>query len=400
MKRLLSIALIFCGLTSVMAQEQVVMLNFNSLQKKLEKSNEEIQNPKKALNPKTWFSRGKLMQDIFDIDLEYITDGMQPSMIKIYYKDPQNIKTETKDGEKIEIYQYERMDFYFKNGKLDHWVRKQSVTDQPLEKAYEAYQKTLELDQKGKLTEKVKDQLILLKKEFQRDGINAYYSNDSKKALAAFENVLKIDDMEMFKGVKDTVMIQYAGIIARELGEYKTAIKYYKELTDMNFGGPGIYLNIKSDYLSMGDTTQAITTMEKAFSLYPDTLNVVANLVDLYIRTGEIDQGLKTVNEAIEQNPQKGELYYWKGRLLLNSPGEGNIDKAIDAYNKALERNPDLYYVYYDLGLIYFLQGQEIYKQAGDEKNPDKRDQINKIADKKYNDAVPILEKALNLNEC
>ncbi len=398
MKRLLFIALIFCGLSSVMAQEQVALLNFNVLQKKLEKSNEKIQNEKKATNAKTWFERGKLMQDIFDLDLEYVTDGMDPKMLKLYYKDPENIKTETKDGEKTEIYQYDRIDFYFKNNKLDHWVRKKEVTDHPLDKAFDAYQKTLDLDQKGKLTSKVKDQLILLKKEYQQDGINAYYAGESKNALADFESVLKIDNMDMFEGVKDTIMIQYVGIIAREMGDYKTAIKYYKQLADLGFGGPNTYLNIKNDYLSMGDTTQAIQTMEKAFAEYPDTLNIVANLVDLYIRTGKIDQGLKTVDDAISSHPQRAELYYWKGRLLLNSPGEGNIDKAIDAYNKALERDPSLYYVYYDLGLIYFLQGQDIFKQSGEEKDPNRRDQINKIATDKYNDAIPMLEKALNLN--
>jgi hypothetical protein len=35
----------------------------------------------------------------------------------------------------------------------------------------------------------------------------------------------------------------------------------------------------------MDDTTNAILTMEKAFEKYPDTLNVVANLVDIYIKT-------------------------------------------------------------------------------------------------------------------
>ncbi|HYW94128.1 MAG TPA: tetratricopeptide repeat protein [Bacteroidales bacterium] len=400
MKRLLSIVLIFCGIGAVaMAQDNVVLLNYNSLQKKLEKSNEKIQNEKKSSKAKTWFDRGKLMQDIFDIDLEYVTDGMEPSMLKLYYKDPENVTTETKDGEKIQTFQYERMDYVFKNNKLDHWVRKEIVTETPLDKAYKAYEQTLKLDEKGKYTDKVKDQLLLLKKEYQQKGINAYYSGNSKKALQSFETILNIDDMKMFEGAKDTLMIQSAGIIARELGEYQTAIKYYKKLADLGFGGPNTYLNIKSDYLSMGDTTQAIKTMENAFAAYPDTLSVIANLVDLYIRTGEIDQGLKTVDNAIGSNPDRAELYYWKGRLLLNSKADSSIEKAIKAYHKSLERDPNLYYVYYDLGLIYFLQGQDIFKQAGMEKDVDKRKQVNDIATKKYEDAIPMLQKALNLNE-
>ena len=399
MKRLLSIALFFCGLTGAMAQDQIVTLNFNSLQKKLEKSDERIQDEKKGTKAKTWFERGKLMQDIFDIDLEFVTDAMDPSMLKIYYKEPEKIETETKNGEKTEIYEYPRMDFYFKNNKLDHWVRKQSVVEDPLDKAYEAYQKTLQYDGKGKYTDKVKEQLIQLKTEYKQKGINAYYSGDSKEALQDFQAVLDIDDMKMFEGAKDTIMIQYAGIIAREMGDYQSSIKYYKKLADMNYGGPNTFLNIKNDYLTLGDTAQAIQTMEKAFKEYPDTLNVVANLVDLYIRTGKIDEGLQTVNDAIANNPQRAEFYYWKGRLLLNSQTDESIEKAIECYNKALEIDPNLYYVYYDLGLIYFLQGQDLFKQGGMEKDAARREQINQVASKKYQDAIPKLEKALSLND-
>ena len=41
-------------------------LNYGSLEKKLKKSDEAITDEKDKVNPKTWFSRGELFQDIHD----------------------------------------------------------------------------------------------------------------------------------------------------------------------------------------------------------------------------------------------------------------------------------------------------------------------------------------------
>ena len=398
MKRIALIIFFYAGILSMQAQE-VILLNYNTLDKKYQKSIANLEHPKKGLKSTTWFNHGKLLQDIYKIDLEYLSEGTGMAELKIYYKEPINVTTEQEGPNTVKILEYERINYKFINDVLSSWERKKLVVEEPLDKAYDTYLKTLELDEKGSLTDRVKTQLTELKLGFMQDGINSYYNEDLKKALKDFEMVLTISDLDMFEGVVDTLIIQYAGIIARELGEYKKAAEHYSKLAELDFGGPSTYLNIKNDYLMSGDSTLAIEIMEKAFEKYPDTINVVANLVDLYIKTKEIQQGLKTVNESITTNPEKGELYYWKGRLLLNTEDEDRIDQALEVYEDAIERNPDLYYVYYDIGFIYFLQGQDIFSQAGLEKDLQRREQINEIGNEKYNSALPNLEKALELND-
>lgn len=395
MKRLLSIALILCGITSFSMAQDILLLNYSSLERKLEKSNEQINDNKKKTDAKTWFNRGKLMQDIFELDLENIYDGITPTLVKLYYKEP--LSSETKDGMQIDT--YERIKYYYQDTKLVRFERLKSVTENPLDKALEAYKKTLQYDDKGKYTSKVKEQLDILKNQYKRVGINAYYLDNKKEALEYMTTINQINQMDMFKGVVDTIMVQYAGIIAREIGDYPRAIEAYKELTKMDFGGASTFLIIKNDYIEMGDSAQAISILKEAFQKYPDTLNVVANLVDMYIRTEQIDQGLETINQSLESNPRKGELYYWKGRLLLNQDEEGSITRALEAYKKAIELNPDLYYVYYDMGFIYFLQGQDLFNQAGQERDTDLRMQLNELATKKYNEAIPMLEKSVAINK-
>lgn len=398
MKRLLIIILLFVGYFNLKAQD-VVLLNYNALERKYEKSLEKTQDEKKGSKSKTWFKHGQLLQDIYKIDLEYIGEGTGITELKLYYKEPVSVQTEQEGPNVIKTLEYPRINYVFVNDALSRWEKTQEIVENPLDKAFEAYTKALELDEKGKLKDDVKEELSELKGQYMQAGINAYYNEDHKEALEDFEMVLNINDLDMFEGVVDTLMIQYSGIIAREDGKYKKAAEYYQKLADMNYGGPSVYLNIKNDYLQLGDSAMAISAMEEAFSKYTDTINVVANLIDLYIKTDNIDQGLVKIEEAISNNPQKGELFYWKGRLLLNTEDEDRIDKAIEAYEKAIEMNPSLYYVYYDIGFIYFLQGQDIFSQAGLEQDTKRREEINNIAVEKYEEALPMLQKAYELND-
>jgi tetratricopeptide (TPR) repeat protein len=181
------------------------------------------------------------------------------------------------------------------------------------------------------------------------------------------------------------------------MGQYERAIKHYKVLANVD-NEPNTYLLIKEDYLKLKDTVSAISAMEEGFRKYPDTLNVVANLVDLYIRTAKIEDGLKTINTALANNPDKGEFYYWKGRLELNTAGDDKITKSLESYNIAITKNPTLYYVYYDIGFIYYLQGQDLFTRAGEEKDIKYREEMIKIGTENYEKSVPNLEKCLELN--
>ena len=87
MKRLLVIALIFSGLVNISAQE-IILLNYKVLEKKFDKSEGLIKDEKKGIASKTWYDRGKLLQDIYRIDLEYIAEGSGLTELKLYYKEP------------------------------------------------------------------------------------------------------------------------------------------------------------------------------------------------------------------------------------------------------------------------------------------------------------------------
>jgi len=396
MKRILIICLSVISFLGLNAQDVFVPINFDALQKKIVKSDAEIADPKKGIDPKIWLKRGKLMLNATDVDLEQIYEGMNPTILASFYKEPV-VSTEDFDGRSQQVYTYERIKFYFENDGLASWVRLKSAYENSTTEAYKCFTKAIELDVAGKLTEELYEDFNKLKVQLKKNGINAYYRGDKEAALDNFEMVLEINKLPISKNFIDTIMIQYSGIIAREMNQYERSIKHYKELASVD-NQPNTFLVLKEDYLKLKDTVNAVITMEKALEKFPDTLNVVANLVDLYIRTNRIEDGLKTINASIAQNPAKGEFYYWKGRLQLNTTADDRIAQALESYVLSIEKNPDLYYAYYDIGYIYFLQGQDLFERAGIEKDKKYREEMIALGAENFNKSLPNLEKALELN--
>ncbi len=407
MKKLVTLILIATAIISMNAQEgtSVVLLNYNTVKKKVEKSDDDIQDPKKNIKASTWLKRGELFQDVFMLGLEQLQEGIAPTTVILFYKDPISIDSDTVEDNLRETYNYEHMTYTFVNGALQDWKRKDPIHEDPLRVAIDAYLKTLELDEKGKLGDKVKENLIVIKNQLKRDGVNHYYSDDYDMALGLFENVLEVNNLELFAGEFDTIMVQYAGIISREIAQktesnelYQNAIDYYLLLAEIDFGGPNTYLQIKMDYMALGDTLKALEILKEAYVKYPDTINIIANVADTYIQLKLFDEGIEFMDKVIANNPTIPEAYYWNGRLLINKEEVEYVDKAIESYKKAGELDPTIYYVWYDVGYIYYLQGVDFYDRSNTEEHVATRDQLLELGKEKYEEAIPALEKAYELN--
>ena len=383
----------------------VVLLNYSAVKKKADKSDMEIQDPKKSTKSSTWVKRGEIYQEVFMLGLEQIQEGTPSQTLVLFYKEPLNIETETKDGALVEKYIYEHMKYTFVNGTLQYYERIDPINEDPLRVAMDAYFKALELDEAGKVEEKVKANLVELKNQLKREGVNSYYLENYKSALYCFENVLEVNNQPVFAGEFDTLMVQYSGIISREIAsktgemeQYNKAIEYYQELAKVNYGGPNTYLQIKMDYFAIGDTLAGLEALKEGFAKFPDSVNIIANLADTYILLKQFDEGIEFMDKAIEHNPNIAETYYWRGRLLINKEEVEFIDKALESYEKAGELDPSIYYIWYDMGYIYYLQGADFYDRSNVEEHEATRNELLKLGEEKYHEAIPALEKAYELN--
>jgi hypothetical protein len=167
MKNLFISLLLLFGFIYATAQESgTPALNYGVLQKKLQTSDLAIKHPKKSTLAKTWFLRGELFQDIYNVNIEFLRYGMSTMETKLFMKEPKEVQTVEEGGITKEIYVYPRMNLTFENDALMGWKETEVIHPDPLPEALVAYNKALELDTKGSLTTKIKEKLELLKKQF------------------------------------------------------------------------------------------------------------------------------------------------------------------------------------------------------------------------------------------
>jgi Tfp pilus assembly protein PilF len=329
------LALLFAGITHMKAQESG--LDYNELSAKLEKSNKNLENPKKNADPKFWIERAKLFTDIADVNIQFLHLGLPESQIALFYKEPKEKKKEKdKEGRDLDVYVYERFTATFKAGKLESWKETQTIVPKPLDEALACYKKASELDVEKKLDKKIGEGLKALKEAYRKAAINCYSSDDMACSFMNFKNMVDIGEMRQVNMV-DTGIIYNTGLTAVQAGLNDEAIKYLSKAVDLKYtGDPLLYPNLKKAYLAKGDTANALNVLKKGIANYPNDLSIIIELVNYYITTGEQNAALEYLAKAKQNDPKNRSFYYAEGALYdkMSSAVDVKVND-LDAAKKA-----------------------------------------------------------------
>ncbi len=396
MKRVIIIVTLISGYFLCHSQEVTTpMLNYSALEKKLVKSDENIKDEKKNINPKTWTDRGELFQDINDVNIEFLRFGMPTMEAKLYLKEPIEIKMVEEADKPTEEYVYERVTLIFENDALVDWKETQVIHENPLPEAFEAYKKALELDDKGKLTKNLWENFERMKRQFEVKAIQSFNKSDYKKALEAFEYILKISDTEVYDDYIDTIVVYNAALAAKNAGDHASAAKYFKMATEYNYGGSDAYYLLKNEYIAMNDSDAAIKVLLEGFNLYPDTTLLLIEIVNYYLTSGNVEEGLKYLEVAQQKEGDNASIYFAQGTLFEKI---GDKEKAMESYLKSLEIDPEYFNAYFNIGALYFNNAVELYDIANMKEDLEEYNEAKKQADEELKKAIEPMEKAYQIN--
>lgn len=310
------LALLIAGITNINAQEST--LDYNDLSGKLEKSNKNLENPKKNVDPKFWIERGKLFTDIADVNIQLLRYGLTQTEMALYpmYKEPKEKKKEKdKEGKDLDVYVYERVIVTLRNGKVENWKETQTIVPKPLDEALACFKKAGELDVEKKYDKKIGEGLKTLKEAYRKAAINCYNLEDMMCSFTNFKDMVDIGEMRQVN-VVDTGVIYNAGFTAVQAGLNDDAIKYLNKAVDLKYtGDPLLFANLKKAYMAKGDTVSALNILKKGFAMYPNDLSLIIELVNFYITTGEKDAALEYLAKAKQNDPKNRSFYYAEGAL-------------------------------------------------------------------------------------
>jgi len=269
------------------------------------------------------------------------------------------------------------------------------LAERPLFKAYDNYKKAYEMDEEEKFKGSIDAAMFKMHSYFIKEGVNAFKQNDYQSAFDNFKYSLKVSEMPIFENRIDTAIMFNAGIAAQNMKNWEEAAKYYQMAAKHDYGGARTYVLLKNAYLQAGDTTKAVETLKAGFNKYPSNQNMIASLINHYLlNTDHPEKALTFIEEAKEQHPENAQYYSAEAQIYDQM---GEIEKAKESYKAALERDPDLFMALYNLGVLYYNAGVDLVSKANQTKDDEKYKKLRKQANEKFKQAIPYMEKALEV---
>jgi tetratricopeptide (TPR) repeat protein len=267
---------------------------------------------------------------------------------------------------------------------------------------------------------------------------DAFNKKNYKVAASRFDKIYKMS-------VKDTLYLYYAASSAVSANDYETALPYYLQLKNLGYTGIAlnyyatnidsgveeifgnkdtrdfsvkakshinprdektesktaeIVKNIALIYVSEGENEKALGAMADARGENPDDLGLLLSEANVHLKMGNKDKFKSLMEEAVAKDPNNAELLYNLGVLAAEG---GNNEESTKYYQRAISIDPTYVDAYNNLavailggeaGIVEEMNG--LGTSAADNKKyqalKDKRSQL-------YNDAIPYLEKSLDLKK-
>ena len=369
--------------------------------KSISKSNEDIENPKKKDNPKTWIERAELMRKIYDeptskIPNQGITEDLLAKLLN--GEQPLDIKEYVVEGETLKAIVYRNKEvFVNSNGVVLRSRTTKTEIDNPLDKALEAYKKAAEL---GGDAKKIKDGLSTLSLIYTDNyAMGEYYVENYAGAVEGFKKSLECSSNPVV-GVVDTNTMYNVGFVAMKINDYKTAEEYYTQAANYGYVlGGNVYGSIYEAIVKQGaknDTVRAGEMLMAAYKKYPASLSILGHLINHYVWTGGDPQViLPILRKAQEEAPTNASLFSVEGDMHMKLNDEAN---AMIAYEKAIKIDPNSATSHYRIGSIYAGHGDDLFKQANEEPSVKKSNELYEQARAEYKKSIPYYEAAYNLD--
>ena len=202
-------------------------------------------------------------------------------------------------------------------------------------------------------------------------GIYLNEQRDFRGAYDAFIKHINIQELPMMqdeklqaKMPKDTIYYQYyyyAGLFATQADMHEEAVKVFEGIKD------GLYEPIVcnqflfQEYQALKDTAKAVQTLKDAIVKFPGEPWFLQNLINHYIFSGQTQQAIDYLEEAIVREPNVAQYHYIKGNLDEN---QRHIEAALADYDKALELDPKMADAVAGKGRVYYNSAVRMNEEA------------------------------------
>lgn len=353
--------------------------------KAIDKAKAETENPKKASNPASWVKLANAYLGYYNVPVTGLLVGTGQLQMKLLLKDQPVISSAPKEinGVNYTADTYsDKVIYYDEKGNLTAWEIKENSIQNPLDKAYDALQKAVSLDEKNSQNKNILESMKQIAGNNMNEARNSYYLGNMESASNYFEKAALISENPVI-GVIDSMSIYNTAFTSFTNKNFAKAEKYFQRCADLGYVKDGdVFASLAECYKAEGDTLKSKTTLETGFAKYPTSQSILVSLINTYLESKDDPaKVLKYIKSAQENEPSNASLYLAEGNTYVKL---NDFDNALLSYKKSTEVNPEYAVGYFYIGKTYYDKALKIQETAA-----------NELDDAKYNAMMDTLEKSL-----
>lgn len=268
---------------------------------------------------------------------------------------------------------------------------KQLQPGEGVQKAYESYNKTIELDTKdGEFGKQAVTRMDGLYGRAFNDAVNSYNAKEYDKAIESYKLASKIKP-------QDTTAVLYSAYASEAKQDFAAAKASYSQLLGMNYKSVTLYSRLLQMAKQQNDNVEAAKVLQQALVAYPTNKSFMLEDLNMSLASGKGEDALVKINKSIAADPGNSNLYAVRGSMYDQ---QKKNDLALADYRKAVELDPNNFDAQFNLGVYNYNKAADAYTKASkmDLKTYQVSGKKFEVEGKKYFEAsVPYFEKALQL---
>ena len=161
---------------------------------------------------------------------------------------------------------------------------------------------------------------------------------------------LKAINAELLKDANNPELYNTRANIYISLNQLPAAVNDAKRAIRMDSTKANYYMTLVDAYYTQNNTRLAKELLEIIEKKFPDNVDALLKLSELYYLVRQYQKGIDYVNKALKLNDRSAKAYYLKGSIYRES---GDTARAMSSLQTAIEQDSKYENAFIDMALIY-----------------------------------------------
>lgn len=161
---------------------------------------------------------------------------------------------------------------------------------------------------------------------------------------------LKAVNAELLADPNNAALYNKRAKVYQGLREFPEAVNDSKRAIKLDSTNASFYLTLADTYFSQNNTRLSKELLEITAKKFPDNIETLLKLAELYYLVQRYQEGIDYVNKALKLNENLAKAYFIKGSIYRES---GDTSRAISSLETAVEQDNRYVEAFYDLGVMY-----------------------------------------------